>query len=252
MTATKSPRPGDLVRLLKANHGRHSMHRVFTDWVEISAIALRNRIDPNGYAEREATYERIRSEYTPTEMDRFAQALALLVNEMEDNPRDVLGDTYMSLEIADKNSGQFFTPYSVAQAIAALQLEGLIHALDRKPYITVGEPACGAGALVIALTQALATAGINYQQRIHVTAEDISPVAVHMIYIQLTLLHVPAIVHRRNSLALETFDTWLTPAHVLGGWSTRLRLVEEARGAEQLNAGVPLDDILAHDDARAS
>ena len=78
--------------------------------------------------------------------------------------------------------------------------------------------ACGAGAMVIAMTQALAAQGIEYQTKVHVTADDISAIAVHMSYVQLSLLGVPAVVNRRNSLTLEHFDTWPTPAHVLDGW----------------------------------
>ena len=86
--------------------------------------------------------------------------------------------------------------------------------------------ACGAGAMMIAMTQALAAQGIEYQTKVHVTADDISAIAVHMSYVQLSLLGVPALVNRRNSLTLEHFDTWPTPAHVLGGWAYRLALAD--------------------------
>ena len=80
--------------------------------------------------------------------------------------------------------------------------------------------------MVIAMTQALAAQGIEYQTKVHVTADDISAIAVHMSYVQLSLLGVPALVNRRNSLTLEHFDTWPTPAHVLGGWAYRLALAD--------------------------
>ena len=93
--------------------------------------------------------------------------------------------------------------------------------------------------MIVALTQTLAAHGINYQQRLHVTGEDISPVSVHMAYIQLTLLHVPALIHRRNSLTMETFDTWPTPAHVLDAWDTRLRATDLARQLHALIGTTP-------------
>jgi len=52
--------------------------------------------------------------------------------------------------------------------------------------------------------------------------------AVHMAYIQLSLLHIPALVVHGNSLSAETWSAWMTPAHVLGLWDIQLRRQEEA------------------------
>lgn len=188
----------------------------------MAAAAIRNRVDPHGHQDREDEYERTRSHYTPPQMDRFAETLAHVAIELEANPRDVLGETYMQLGIANRDQGQFFTPYSVAQLMASMQLTDAPAQLNTRPFLTIYEPACGAGAMIIAMTQALAAQGIEYQTKVHVTADDISATAVHMAYVQLSLLGVPAIVNRRNSLTLEHFDTWPTPAHVLGGWAQTL------------------------------
>lgn len=213
----------EIVRLLEANHGRHSLHRVFTDWVEMFALSLRNTVDRAGFDEREAVFEHLKAGYTDKEMDRFAEAFGHVVIQLTENPRDVLGETYMGLEIADNANGQFFTPYHVARLAAALSTDQLVAALEEKPFATVYEPAAGAGAMLIALTQELAARGIDYRQRIHITADDISPVAVHMSYVQLSLLGTASVVVRRDSLRLEAGDAWMTPAHVLGGWGRRLR-----------------------------
>lgn len=192
----------------------------------MAAAAIRNRVDRNGYQAREEDYERTQTHYTPAQMDRFAEALALVALELDAQPRDVLGETYMQLGIANRDQGQFFTPYSVAQLIASMQIHDAPTQLLTRPFLTVYEPACGAGAMMIAMTQALAAQGIEYQTKVHVTADDISAIAVHMSYVQLSLLGVPALVNRRNSLTLEHFDTWPTPAHVLGGWAYRLALAD--------------------------
>jgi hypothetical protein len=44
-----------------------------------------------------------------------------------------------------------------------------------------------------------------------------------MAYLQLSLLHIPAVVILGNTLALEEREHWFTPAHILGGWSRKLR-----------------------------
>lgn len=211
-----------IVKRLRANTGATDMHTVFGDFCAMAAAALRNRVDPHGYQEREDDYARVQSRYTVEQMTRFAEVLALVTLELDENPRDVLGEVYMQLEISSREQGQFFTPYSVCQLMAGMQLGDAAERLQSTPFLTLYEPACGAGAMVVAATQCLKAQGLNYQQQLHVTADDLSLTAVHMSYVQFSLLGIPALVNHRNSLTLEHFDSWPTPVHVLGGWTSRL------------------------------
>lgn len=65
------------------------------------------------------------------------------------------------------------------------------------------ESACGAGGMCIAVAEAMTERGLNYRACAHITAIDVDATAVHMAYIQLSLLHVPASVVHGNSLSLE-------------------------------------------------
>jgi hypothetical protein len=56
-----------------------------------------------------------------------------------------------------------------------------------------------------------------------VTAVDVDEKAAHMAYIQLSLLGVPAIVIHGNTLSLQEWSHWYTPAHIFAGWSMKLR-----------------------------
>jgi hypothetical protein len=47
-----------------------------------------------------------------------------------------------------------------------------------------------------------------------------------------SLLHIPALVIHGNSLSLEEFGRWYTPAHIMGGWSWKLR--RETEGGHQI------------------
>ena len=81
--------------------------------------------------------------------------------------------------------------------------------------------------------------GLNYQQAMHVVATDIDATACHMAYIQFSLLHIPAVVIHGNGLnPAQSWDEWLTPAHVLGGWSARLQGEGRVRAAELLMPAV--------------
>ena len=76
--------------------------------------------------------------------------------------------------------------------------------------------------MVIALAHAMKDLGINYQQHLHVTAVDVDAKCVHMAYLQLALLHIPAVIVHGNSLSLEEHAHWYTPAHILDGWRLKL------------------------------
>ena len=43
-----------------------------------------------------------------------------------------------------------------------------------------------------------------------------------MNFLQLSLLHVPAVVIHGNTLTLQAWSHWYTPAHILGEWQWKL------------------------------
>jgi len=59
-----------------------------------------------------------------------------------------------------------------------------------------------------------------------------------MAYVQLSLLHVPAVVIHGDTLLLEEYGHWHTPAHMLGGW--RYRLAADAPAEPVSIAPAPL------------
>lgn len=215
----------DLIKLLQANAYRHHMHDVFRDFVELSACALANAIDPVGYDRREAQYMQIIRKYNPEEASRFAQAFAALTGAMEDEPGDVLGSVFGELEQGNASRGQFFTPIEVCKLMAGLTMdtEHVRELIAARGFFTVQEPAVGAGAMVIALALHLREHGVNYQQYMHATCIDVDARAVHMAYVQFALLGLPAVLVIGNTLTLEQREVWHTPAHILGLWDTKLR-----------------------------
>jgi type I restriction-modification system DNA methylase subunit len=137
---------------------------------------------------------------------------------------DIMGRTYHELELHNKWAGQYFTPYEICRMMAKMNLVdgGLQERIERRGFITLQEPACGSGAMVIAFAQEMKDAGFNYQQQLHVTAMDIDAKCCHMAYLQLSLLHIPAVIIHGNTLSLEEYGRWYTPAHIMGGWGHRL------------------------------
>lgn len=212
-------------------HGA-SMWQVWCDFCEMAAIAISNRVDHVHRDAREAAYLTIARRYERPQLAAFAHAFHVLVTQLETGIDDVLGRTYMELELGDKRGGQFFTPFHVCRLLAETQVdEGCRAKIAGRGYITMFDPAIGAGALPLAMAAALHTAGINYQQTLHVTGQDVDSKAIHMAYTQLALYHVPAVLIVGDALrAQDQGERWYTPAHVWGGWSTRLsKATKEAR-----------------------
>ena len=214
----------ELGKILRFAGRKHGLWQVFRDFVAMSAIAISNAVDKSAYAEREADYLAMVARYSREELDELSRGLACIVMGLEAGPDDFLGALYMSLELGDAWNGQFFTPYQVSYLMAAMTVgDGTQQEIDRKGYVSVSDPAIGGGAMVIAAAHVLQDKQINYQQAMHATGVDVDIVAVHMAYIQLSLLHIPAVIQHGNSLSMEVWSSWKTPAHILGLWDVKLK-----------------------------
>jgi hypothetical protein len=207
--------------LRQLSYSQH-LFTTYRHFVELSAIAFSNVADPRNKAAREAQYLAIVKQYTPEAFQQFPTFLGMLVACLEQEPTDVLGVLYHRLELHNEQSGQFFTPYPVCQAMAKMLVHDAKHLVAEQEFIRAHEPCVGSGAMVIALAQALKEEGINYQQCLHVTARDIDLLAVHMAYIHCTLLHIPAIIVHGDTLRLQTYSVWRTFAHTMGFWDAKL------------------------------
>jgi len=215
-----------ICRLFEDFRYRHDVHSVFSDFCEMAAIAISNSVDLMPYGPRETRYMGLISGYEPPLQGLFPRILGELVLAFETGPGDVMGEVFHELGLHNRHAGQFFTPYPLCRLAAMMQVgdgSALRQMINEKGYVTLSEPACGAGAMIVAFAQAMREAGLNYQRHLHVTAVDIDRRAVHMAYLQLSLMHIPATLVVGDTLRLIEHEHWHTPAHVLGGWSTRLR-----------------------------
>ena len=112
-----------------------------------------------------------------------------------------------------------------------------VESLDQKlqqPFVTLHEPACGAGGMILSFVKVLTQKKHNPAEKLWVSAIDINRVAALMAYIQLTLWNVPAEVIVGNALSMELRERWLNPAHHLYDWDTRLRWQKMVSGMRQL------------------
>lgn len=211
-----------IVKLLTENAYSRDLFSVFSDFVELSAIAISNSVDLHHRDAREERYLEIAKRYDRGAMDRFAHALAECAMLLQERFQDLLGSLFMELDLGNKWNGQFFTPYELSLMMAMMQMQDAKERIAESGFITVMDPCVGGGAMVIAVAQAVADQGIDYQRNLHVTCIDVDSRAAHMAYIQLSLLGVPAVVRVGNSLSMQMREVWYTPAHIMGGWTQKL------------------------------
>lgn len=183
--------------------GKYAPQVVFADWIQCVALSISNSAQifhDNLWRQREEQYLATMNRYGKEERMKMAEMAGMLILTYE---KDVLGEVYMESIGGNKNSGQFFTPYHVSLITARLTLPDVI---DESKKLSLGEPTCGSGGMVIAAAQVLQEKGINYQRVLDVVCQDLDWTAVYMCYVQLSLLGVRAIVAQGNTLS-EPYTT---------------------------------------------
>lgn len=214
-----------LIKLLRDASRRRNLYDVFDDFVTMAAIAVANAVDLRQREAREAEYMRLVGRYERDELLLFPQMLAITTEALEAEARDFLGEVFGELELGNAARGQFFTPSELCRVMASLTVgsaEELRTLVDQRGYIRVHEPACGAGAMLIAFAEEFAARGFSRSRQLHVVAIDVDRRAALMCYLQLSLLGIPAEIIVGNALTLECREQWFTPVHIIEGWTWRL------------------------------
>ena len=178
----------NIVKLLDGLCGRYSRWEVWQDFIIMSAISIANVLGGPHREDREREYMEHASRYSRKELEVFAQMLAEVAMEMEREPdQDLLGELFMALGLSNEWKGQFFTPYSVCRAMSGMTYGDDFKArIEQRGWVAVNDPACGAGALLIAFANECRRPGhgINYQTSVLFVAQDIDFLAGMMCYMK--------------------------------------------------------------------
>lgn len=206
-------RTKDIIKKIDSMSGSKSPYNVFTDWIKCTALAIMQSV---WFSEdREQIYLDIIKDYNGRD---FSDMCAWLAETIECKMTDVLGNLFMQSGWGNKNTGQFFTPYTLSLATADLVMTDL----PDNEYITLNEPSAGAGGMVIAAAEVVKNSGRNYQKCLRVVAQDLDWNAFYMCYIQLSLYGIDAKVVQGDTLLdkpFKNFDSnvFLTPMFMLNG-----------------------------------
>ena len=224
----------EFITLFNRLVGKRSNWEVWNDFLTMAAIAFANVMPTPERTEREDRYLSIIRSYEIEEQEIFPQLLSVVSMAFEDNPKqDFLGNLYTALNLNQHQKGQFFTPYHICEFMAEVQNGGdLKSEVEKIGFISVSDPACGAGALLIAFANSARAHGVNYQEKVLFVAQDIDATAAKMCYIQLTLLGCSACIIIGDSLVKPGFhpdnEVYYTPMYFLNSW----RFCEKTRTEE--------------------
>jgi type I restriction-modification system DNA methylase subunit len=205
-----------IVKALNGMSGRYSTYEIFGDWVRCMALSISNMvtlIHGPVWQAREKEYMDTISKYTQEEQQLFCQMFAWLVETLEGEPDDVLGTIYMEANMGSKATAQVFTPFSLSTMCARLAIDAT--KLPEEGKITLNEPSCGGGGMIIAVARVLQQRGINYQRRLEVVAQDLDWRCVYMCYVQLSLLGIRALVVQGDTLEHPYHPLETQRSHIL-------------------------------------
>lgn len=191
----------EIIKMIEKLSGRYSSNIIFDDFVRMFAIAISNATDivhNDLWSKREQIYKEIVKKYNNEELDIFPKIFAKLVDLFEGKIDDWLGKIYMSCNMGNSSTGQFFTPFNLSELCSNLNINEEILNRDK---IELYEPSCGGGGMILAYAKVLQDKGINYQKKLKVVAQDLDYRAVYMTYIQLSLCGINAIVQQGDTLS---------------------------------------------------
>lgn len=189
-----------ILETIQKMSGRYAAYEIFTDWVKSMALCISNYITvfkDQIWKDREEEYLAIMAKYSKEEQLIFCEMMAWLAETLEDNMEDALGYIYMNADMGSKSAGQFFTPFHLSELVAKIGVDAL---KKNDEVYQINEPSSGGGGMIIAAAKAMKEAGINYQKRLKVVAQDLDWKGVYMTYVQLSLLGIKAVCVQGDTL----------------------------------------------------
>ena len=225
--------------------------RAWSDFITVTAIAFANFFEPDSTikSDRENAFHSIMKAYTDDERKKIEELAQITVSAYEQNPQqDFLGELYMGLDFGNSWRGQFFTPWNVAFMMAQMTHEPNSKLLDEKGYISVCDPACGAGCMLLASAAAYQGTAEEpiYQNDVLFVGQDLDRIVALMCYIQLSIRGCAGYVAIGNSLTNpvsghdlfptigEDGELWFTPYWYSPVWTLRrLKLLSQFKTWEE-------------------
>jgi hypothetical protein len=157
---------------------------LFRQWLEAVWALLDMPLDPQGFR---GTLDR----YTYEQGAELGRLFNLYVTAVEELPfRDILGTTFMRLDINTVRNGEFFTPWPVAEMMARMTFdrEEFLETVRERGTVSVNDPAVGSGVMLLAFAKTVHDGfGRAGTGRLRLYGTDIDVRCVNMCRIQLRM-----------------------------------------------------------------
>ena len=200
------------VRKIEPLEPSKNPYEKFRDFCEMSFCAYAKLTADADRAEAlEKRYMQIVGTYRDKDAVRVYPELLAIAHGAIHAGGDFLGSVAGEMGALSTHIGQFFTPYNVSKMVAQMTLLDAGALIRENGFITVQEPASGAGGMMLAVADVLKEQGFDPTLHMLVSATDISPLCYHMTFLQLTLRGIPASVTHGDTLRMERFSSAWTP-----------------------------------------
>lgn len=194
-----------LTPLREIQAGGFGRYDVFRDWVRLMLAALQR--DDDQYLDILDDYDRGRDlDRGDRPADLFTEAFGELQSLMADTNLDVLGMAYEEFGMGDDAFGQHFTPHHIGVRI----VEMLTSDGDPEPPITIADPACGSGRMLVLAARHHDAPTICFGQ-------DKDPLCAQMAALNFCFFNIDGVVVCGDTLTLEQLRAWETRGTVVGG-----------------------------------
>ena len=220
----ETPMVNDILKVMNKGVYKIGTHELLSDVFQCGAIAISNRFDKRHAEEREKIYLQIMQKYDKESRllisELFSMIYGVLSRQIFTNVgfNDYLGELYMKSETSNSKAGQFFTPFHLSRLCAEMTIdEGIIKKhMSQDKILTLNEPSCGSSGMILAAADILYNRyKFNISRNLLVICSDIDSRCVHMSYLQLGLAGIPAIIYHQDTLSMNTWDVWETPAYIM-------------------------------------
>jgi hypothetical protein len=129
--------------------------------------------------------------FTYEQGSELGRLFNIYVCAVEDMPfSDILGELFMRLDVNSVRAGQFFTPFPIAEFMAKIMFdkETFLGQVREKGRVTVCDPACGSGVMLLAFAKVVHDAlGRDGTNKLELYGMDTDIRCVNMCRIQLRL-----------------------------------------------------------------
>lgn len=179
----------------------YSSYSIFDDWLDLMIFSLMGDNDNYLSIVNKYNNERKKGERA---IDYFKNAFHLLMSKMQETNEEVLGEIYMTWNISNKYSGQFFTPKHIARFMAMIN----------RPYGVICDPTCGSGIMLVEACKSMPSEEID---KSFFVGQDIDNTCFKMTALNMLFFNLNSLVIWGDTLKMEYYKAIVTKRTNQGG-----------------------------------